>query len=404
MSRIRLRSAIVPPSLMGWVLVDAYGIPRYWATIWADFIKVGLEEGTRAGHLAGVEKLYQAVITQTGNDSLDRLIAVADFEALESAIGGLLTTLRNESAQNGVDRQSEWSAATKFLYDVLNHLHPQAAHWSDELSARMHRLDLLYNQIAISRPAPPAPIRALPAVVVEDLYRLFDPSSDSNPFRTEMLRWRNFLIFLMLLHLGLRRGEAAMLPADAIKEAFDPASGEIRMWLNVDDVIEDCDPRFEQPGLKTDHSRRQLPVSSEVVKVADIVVNNYRRGMSHAFLFASQQCKPLSLRSFHRIFETVTSHLSAPAQKALADRGYNNVTAHDLRRTCAVYRLGSYLAAGIEMDTAIDKLRVFFGWSESSEMPRHYARAYFETGLTEVWNDQYDTIVDMLRKIEGVRP
>jgi integrase len=150
----------------------------------------------------------------------------------------------------------------------------------------MGRLETLYEQISPSRPAAPAPIRALPAVVVEDLYRLFNSDSPDNPFRTPALRWRNFLIFLMLLHLGLRRSEAAILPAEAIKEDFDPATGDVRMWLNVDETDEDGDPRYEAPSLKTAHSRRQLPVSAEVVKVADTLLGNYRRGMSHGFLFA----------------------------------------------------------------------------------------------------------------------
>ena len=80
------------------------------------------------------------------------------------------------------------------------------------------------------------------------------------------------------------------------------------------------------------------------------------------------------------------------------------MTAHDLRHTCAVYRLSRYLACGDTMDTAIDKLRVFFGWSKTSPMPRHYARAYFETALAEVWNDNYDTFVETLRSLEGTRP
>ena len=53
------------------------------------------------------------------------------------------------------------------------------------------------------------------------------------------------------------------------------------------------------------------------------------------------------------------------------------------------------------MDKAIEKLRVFFGWSKTSEMPRHYARAYFETELAEIWNEHYDAYVETLRSIEG---
>ncbi|KAA0687606.1 hypothetical protein DS837_05150 [Azospirillum brasilense] len=135
-------------------------------------------------------------------------------------------------------------------------------------------MERLYGQISHSKPRPPSPIRALPAVVLEDLYRLFNPASPDNPFRTPALRWRNFLIFLLLLHLGLRRSEAALLPADAVKDDFDSTTGEVRCWLNVDETSyeEDEDSRYDAPGLKTAHSRRQIPVSAEVVKVYDTVV------------------------------------------------------------------------------------------------------------------------------------
>jgi hypothetical protein len=73
------------------------------------------------------------------------------------------------------------------------------------------------------------------------------------------------------------------------------------------------------------------------------------------------------------------------------------VSCHDLRHTCAVVRLKLYQDAGNDLDLAMDKLRVFFGWSPQSEMPRLYARAYFETKLSEVWNENFDAFVDALR-------
>jgi integrase len=78
-----------------------------------------------------------------------------------------------------------------FLNDVLLHLHPQAERSCAELQARLDRLVRLYRQVSPSLPRPPAPIRALPAVVVEDLYRLFAPTSPDNPFRTSAIRWAN---------------------------------------------------------------------------------------------------------------------------------------------------------------------------------------------------------------------
>jgi len=209
-------------------------------------------------------------------------------------------------------------------------------------------------------------------------------------------------VFLLLLHLGLRRGEALILPADAVKDDYDPVSGELRYWLNVDETpYDDEDPRYDAPGLKTEHSRRQLPVSREIVTVADVVVTSYRGRPGHAYLLTSQKGGPLAARSLHEVFERVTGHLSGRARRALADRGSAGVSAHDLRHTCAVHRLRRYLNGGDDMDKAIEKLRVFFGWSEASEMPRHYARAYFETGLAEIWNEHYDAYVETLRSIEG---
>lgn len=400
MPAIRLRQTLViPRSVTGWGLTDDHGLPRYWPTIWANVLKADLSESTRGSHLVAVEKLYRSVASQTGQDRLDIMIAQLDFDGLESALGGFLTSLRNSSVQTGVDRGSTWASAIMFLSDVLKHL--QAERPFAELQAKMNRITRLYSQISPSLPRPPAPIRALPAVVVEDLYRLFDPNSATNPFRTPAIRWRNFLLFLMLLHLGLRRGEAANLRADAIKEDFDPETGEIRYWLNVDETDVESDPRQTAPGLKTAYSRRQLPISEEILKTADVLVQNYRRGARHGFLFGSQKGKPLALRQMHNVFEVITQCLSEPAKRALSNRKKDTVTAHDLRHTCAVYRLSRYLALGGSQEMAIDKLRVFFGWSKTSEMPRHYARAYFESGLADVWNDGYDTFVETLRNLEG---
>ncbi|GLF74901.1 hypothetical protein VNPA152080_63310 [Pseudomonas aeruginosa] len=59
------------------------------------------------------------------------------------------------------------------------------------------------------------------------------------------------------------------------------------------------------------------------------------------------------------------------------------------------------MESGLDLDTAVEKLRVFFGWSASSEMPRLYARAYFESVHADVWSDKYDKIVSTLRELDG---
>lgn len=402
MPKRRLRHASIPPTLYGSLLVSEQQFPRYWSTIWADVLLASIEENTRSSLLNGVEKLYQVVVEESGKDQLDSIISSLDFEALEAVLGGMLSRLRNESAVYGVDRDGMWQSALRFINDIVTYLSHQHPDKQASLTANLQRLERLYGQIVPTPPRPPDPIRALPAEVVEDLYDIFNPTSVRNPFRTEALRYRNYLIFLLLLHLGLRRGEILILPVDAVKDDFDPYNGEVRYWINIDKAsYENEDPRYDFPGIKTATSKRQLPLSREIVNLIDTYVNNYRGRCYHSFLFNSQKNSPLSAPSVGKIFTIVNSNISSRSQKMLTDRGVTGITPHDLRHTAAVVRLGKYVSKGIDMDAAIEKLRVFFGWSPTSQMPRHYARAYFETSLAEIWNEDFDSYVDTLRDIIG---
>jgi hypothetical protein len=63
-------------------------------------------------------------------------------------------------------------------------------------------------------------------------------------------------------------------------------------------------------------------------------------------------------------------------------------------------RLAQYRAAKLEEDVALQKLRAFFGWSYDSIMPRRYAQAYWERHVADVWNDDFDANVELLRQLE----
>ncbi len=96
--------------------------------------------------------------------------------------------------------------------------------------------------------------------------------------------------------------------------------------------------------------------------------------------------------------------LSQSARELLIDqrgRKHAKFTAHDLRHTCAVTRLNALRKHGVAEDEALSKLRVFFGWSQGSQMPRHYARAYWERELGRIWNDAFDEHVDALKELES---
>jgi len=53
----------------------------------------------------------------------------------------------------------------------------------------------------------------------------------------------------------------------------------------------------------------------------------------------------------------------------------------------------------MDRQTAVENLRVLFGWSRESTMPLLYARAVFESGLADVWRKEFDERVDILRAL-----
>jgi integrase len=283
-----------------------------------------------------------------------------------------------------------------FITDMLRHAGNSYGARTADMEVRLLRLDALYGQLQPVSKRPPPPIRALPASVIEDLYEIFRPDSPRNPFKAEWIRWRNLLIFMLLLRLGLRRSEAALLLTRSFKEDFDPVAGKKVHWLDVEQTDE-FDPRYEKPSLKTASSRRQLPIQQEIVVLFQNV-GNHPHNSSYPHLLISQKRKPLSLRSISEIFEVATTALSDQAIKSLEKQGLQGVSCHDLRHSSAVVRMRRYQDNGDELDLAVEKLRDFFGWTRESEMPRLYAKAYFETSLAEVWDENFDLFVDALRR------
>lgn len=397
-------SPALPPQCKGFLLVTDLGLPRFWATVWADVLHPGMKANTKKNYLYGVERLYRHAEQVSEMGALDKAIAQANLPFLEVILTGFLSFLSNEAASKGINNTRQWESALEFVSDLINHIDALSVRDIATMQSRQLRLQRLYSQLRPAPKKPPAKIRALPAIVVEDLHEIFSPASPRNPFRSEWLKWRNFLIFLLMLHLGLRRGEIGLLAADAIKNDFDYGIKSERYWINVENMpYDDEDPRYDAPSLKTASSRRQLPINEEVLLASDTLLENYRKKSSYSYMFGSHKNKPISLNGINYIFTIANKNLSERSRKALSDRGIESVSPHDLRHTCAVFRLSKYIELNDgNIDLATEKLRVFFGWSHNSNMPRHYARAYYESSQADIWNENYDHVIASLRMIEGV--
>lgn len=405
MPTVQLRNKLVPPSLRGSVACDVRLIPRYWLTIYADGYRAHYAKSTNSNTLSVLSALYETASDVSQTD-LDVALTQADYQQLSSILSAHLQRLSNASKQKRVDRTKAWSQCINFVQEVLKQIGAADAPRWEQVQHSLQKIAQTMGQLSPARQKAPAPIRALPAVVLDELYQIFDPKNDRNPFRSEKEKVRNFLIFLLLLHLGLRRGELLVLDANSFQTEFNPKAGRDVNWLVIDyletsDDTDDLpDPRSNPASLKNNLARRLLPISEAIATVNEAYLGGYRRKSDWSHLIVSQKNKPLSSRRLNEIFQIVTSALSSEAEFALRKRGKSSVQPHDLRHTAAVRRLSDYRSSGFSHSESIEKLRTFFGWHYNSPMPTHYARAYYETEFDGVWQDNYDTYVDAIRALE----
>jgi integrase len=400
MSCSRLNSPLIPPLLCGPVALNGDRVPRFWALIWRIHHLSGLADNTIYQALMPVDQLYDHAAEIFGTDGLDRAISGLDFEYLNTALVGFFNRIINRGEAEGSGQVKAWRTAVRFVRDCCRLLAASAATEVDRIERSIERLQRSYDAIKPAAKNKTEALRALPGGVVEDLYQIIGPHSRRNPYRSEDLRWRNFGIILMLLHQGLRRGEAAMLPLDVVKGGFDQRRRAERFWMTVDlNPYEKSDSRHEPPGLKTDNAIRKLPLAKPVADAITTYQVNFRGKQRHTFLFASQKDQPLALRSINELMDPLYDALSPGAKRELLEERYiDAIRPHDLRHTCAVVRLRQFMERGVDEEIAHQKLRVFFGWSRTSSMPLLYARAYYEERLHDIWDNAFDARVEQMRK------
>jgi hypothetical protein len=324
--------------------------------------------------------------------------------ALAKILESWFISIRNQSVTTGSD-EKRWQTGLSFVTSIVTWLSTSPSHNERlrQIEDRIHRLATLYQQLHVHRSSKTEMLRSLPATTIEWLYLILDPTSRENPFKRDRNRWCVFVTYVLMLHQGLRRGEMLLLTADAVESAYDRKHGRTRHWLNVRENKyngSDQDPRYSRPSIKTAHSIRQVPVSDVTAGLIQTYVENYRGKPSHPFLLNSQFNRPLSTETLSSNFKMISRVLPLSIALELRQRtGKTTIAPQDLRHTCAVVRLHQLLEQGDSMDEALQKLRAFFGWSRTSQMPLRYARAVFEDRLAGVWNDAFDDRIALLRAL-----
>jgi integrase len=373
-------------------------MPRFWATAWSlTVVGRALSENTRRMKLRHVDRFYLFCDERFGLDSFDDAMSRRDSVAVLQMVEIFYLDLTACADYNSTDVQA-WDAVRSFVQRLALRLAPESPDWSglSSMLYGMGKLRLpLRDRLRFTR--------SLPKGTLIDLLEVAHPHSSRNPFNGTALRVRNWVIVNLLLLAGLRRAEALLLTCDSLKEDVDPDTGELVRWLDVTDA-RDQDPRSTKPSIKTVLSHRQIPVSEELAELVRHYIAEHRAPSEHhGLMLTSRSGSPLSAEGLNKVFKALTRALSEAALSSLLDRspGKTNVTPHDMRHTCATARYALFMAQTADRELALQRMKAFFGWTDKSSMPEHYARAAIQEDLMQTWNSLFNEKVQLLRRLSA---
>ena len=78
----QLAGPLIPPSLSGPILLDRYGLPRYWTSVWSTASGGHLANSTQLKKLRSVGSLYQHADDFHGHGALDDALGTLNDNAL----------------------------------------------------------------------------------------------------------------------------------------------------------------------------------------------------------------------------------------------------------------------------------------------------------------------------------
>lgn len=228
---------------------------------------------------------------------------------------------------------------------------------SQQLADARERLAVIQRSFATAaRTRVPTAVHATP-LTDEQLQRLLQvchPDLAGNPWK-KPYRERNFLIVLMLVTLGIRRGELLKLRlSDCLLSRAIP---EIRVERSPDDPV---DPRRHEPQVKTES--RHLPCDVSLARYLNEYICRVRRLVPGAnrspYLFLSRNGQPMSLVRVNGLLDQI-GHVHPE---------FVDLHPHALRSTCATNFRSTAQRNGVDEDRIDKDMMYFFGWRSSGSV------------------------------------
>lgn len=201
------------------------------------------------------------------------------------------------------------------------------------------------------------------------------PEFPDNPFTADSLKYRNYIIILLGLELGLRRSEMLLIKISDL------------MWHNNQIAIvgledETIDPRKFGPRLKT--NERVLPLTDNLAWAIRTYIDDYRskkntksNSKKHPFLLVAHhrnEGQPMSIKAVDGLFNRLGEVFPELA----------GIHPHALRHD-AVFSLLQSMKVELDRLTPEDRttqtqkvLTYAFGWGPDSDMPSLYGAKYWK--------------------------
>lgn len=204
---------------------------------------------------------------------------------------------------------------------------------------------------------------------IETIREIVQPEAPNNPFK-KTVRFRNLLIFELMLATGIRRGELLKLKLEHL-----PIGGKTTLSIIrcPDDVT---DPRRYEPQVKT--RIRDIPVHKTIARMLWRYVQQDRhvKAKAQTYVFAGTRREPLSLGSVNWIFSSiVTTRLP---------EFYGRFSPHIMRHTYNENLVEVADSMGFTQQQVKELQCYLNGWSDSSEMPTRYTRRKIEERAMEI--------------------
>ncbi|MCW0048893.1 site-specific integrase [Burkholderia pseudomallei] len=279
------------------------------------------------------------------------------------------TGRRGKSIVGASEQRARMIALREFVTSVMRdaafNLNPQSdAEKLNALQTRIETVEVLFAQSTPKKEASPAK-KGLTQDSLDVLVLAISPEGAQNPWKKRLVRQRNFVLVLLYIVTGGRRGDVAKLK---IEDVVGGPAPYIRFDAHVGDPD---DTRMAEPRLKT--QPREYPVHQRVIEITHEYVREYRAQIPNSanseYLFlGTDNGNPLSLRTINDIFQKL-------------QRAVPGLTPHILRHTNNERLVRDAKALGVAREEMLRTIMYLNGWL-SDNVATYTAREREETART----------------------